>query len=155
MNLSSIYWWEGRDRRENALFLIWNICPKIVPPKNPISTFVKHRFALTFSFSVFLTLKQEEGWYEVLSQGLCWTETHKALSEKEEEWAAQWYLYPSLSGPRPYHLREWCWHPMPAAPAFLCLRDFSGLRRPVGHWHGRSEVPAINTSEAAFNQRMV
>lgn len=32
----------------------------------------------------------------------------------------------------------------PVALAFTCMRDFSDLWRPAGHFHGRSEVPAIS-----------
>lgn len=54
-----------------CLFSNLKYLPQDSSQKNILSLLlVKHRFSLTFSFSVFLTLKQEEGWYGILSQGL-------------------------------------------------------------------------------------
>lgn len=140
------YLLRGCGGDEMSFYQFERFTPKTVQEKRPCHTLRKGRTCINIFFQYFLDL--EAGRRVIgsfLSQGLFWAETRKALSDQGVERAAP---LPSLSEPGPHHLCPWRWHPRPAAPAFLCQRDSSGLRRPVGHWNG-SSPSSSHTSESS------
>lgn len=130
------YLLRGCGGDEMSFYQFERFTPKTVQEKRPCHTLRKGRTCINIFFQYFLDLEAgRRVIWSFLSQGLFWAETRKALSDQGVERAAP---LPSLSEPGPHHLCPWRWHPRPAAPAFLCRRDSSGLRRPVGHWNGNN-----------------
>lgn len=111
--------------------------PKTVQEKRPCHTLRKGRTCINIFFQYFLDLEAgRRVIWSFLSQGLFWAETRKALSDQGVERAA-----PLCRRCRSQFLTT-CVHdadiPGQRHLRFLCRRDSSGLRRPVGHWNGNN-----------------